>query len=183
SRQRPVSIAAISSAPAKDGKEQEVALIKSRAAEKGPTLTWDWTVLASATNFTLKGDTTYYVTNVVLLSASGSNGATLIEGGTVVKFTNPANVQIAISGPISCQAGAYKPAVFTSKDSDDVGEKITGSTGSPTNFYGSGILVYNSNTLHDLRFAFANTAVTLAASQTLIVQDSQFVSCLNAFLC
>jgi hypothetical protein len=157
----------------------------ARASAPSPRATGvvlDWTLLATATNFTFKGDTTYYVSNLVTLSAT-TNGATAIEGACVVKFTNSANAQIAISGPISCQSSAYRPAVFTSKDDNSVGETITGSSGTPTNFYGSGILVYNADTLHDLRFAFANTAVTVAAGQTLMLQDSQFVNCLNAFLC
>jgi hypothetical protein len=150
------------------------------ARETGVVL--DWTLLPTATNFTFKGDTTYYVSASVTLSAT-TNGATAIEGGTVVKWTNSANAQITITGQISCQTGPYRPAVFTSKDDDSIGEKITGSSGNPTNFYGSGILVNDNNTLHDLRFAFANTAIEVAGGQTVAIQDSQFVSCLNGLVC
>src|SRR6185369_12388442 len=122
------------------------------------------------------------VSGPVTLSST-TNGATRIEGGTVVKFTNSSSAQIVINGPIDCQTSAYRPAVFTSKDFDQVGEKITGSTGTPTNYYGYGVYLYNSGTLHDLRFAYANTAVTLIGQQTLTLQDSQFLNCQYAFQC
>src|SRR2546427_398825 len=81
-------------------------------------------VLNTIAGQTLKGDTTYYVTNTVILS-----GVTLIEGGTVVKYTNGA--QLTIQGTVKCQTSPYRPAVFTSKDDDSVGETITGSTSNP----------------------------------------------------
>src|SRR5207249_3088962 len=137
----------------------------------------DWTLLGSATNTVLKGDTTYYVSGLVTLSASGSNGVTTIEGGVCVKFTNDLNAKIIFSGPIDCRADAYRIDVFTIKDSYEVGEKITGSTGNPTNFYGNGIEVTNSSTLKNLRFAYASTAIRLDSGQTLNLWDSQFVKC------
>src|SRR5206468_6543504 len=122
-------------------------------------------------------DTTYYVSGPVALSAT-TNGSTVIEGGTVVKFTNStATARITTTGPISCQTGAYRPAVFTSKDSDDVGEKISGSTGSPTNFYGQGLQFGGSSTLHDVRFAWLSQAVHLNSGGTLNLADAQLVRC------
>src|SRR6266545_2541246 len=144
-------------------------------------LIWDWVLLANATNFTFKGDTTWYVSGPVTLSVTGTN-ATVIEGSAVVKFTNSSSAQITISGPVACQTIAYRPAVFTSKDSNALGEKITGSTGSPSGFYGYGLYLYNSATLHDLRFLYANTAITLPGQRNLTLPDSQFISCFNANL-
>jgi len=177
----PVSLSEVRSAQAAARKDTRVASGRRRQESSTPGVTLDWSLLSSATNFTFKGDTTYYVSGPVTLSST-TNGATVIEGGTVVKFTNSANAQIAISGPISCLTGPYRPAVFTSKDSNAEGEIITGSTDNPSGYYGLGILVYNNNTLHDLRFAYANTALSLASGLTLTIQDSQFVKCQNAFL-
>ena len=47
----------------------------------------DYQFLNTIANQTLKSDTTYYVTNTCILS-----GLTVIEGGTVVKYTNGAQV-------------------------------------------------------------------------------------------
>ena len=93
-----------------------------------------------------------------------------------MKYTNSSLAKITITGPISCQTSAYRPAVFTSKDDDSIGEKITGSSGSPSGYYGNGIEV-TGNTLQNLRFAFADTAIRLDAQQTLNLLDSQFVHC------
>src|SRR5439155_17669335 len=80
-------------------------------------------------------------------------------------------------GPIDCRADSYRMAVFTSKDSDDIGEKITGSTGNPIGYYGNGIEINTSSTLKNLRFAYASTALRLDSSKTLNLLDSQFVNC------
>jgi hypothetical protein len=68
-----------------------------------PGVVLDFTILGSTSNFIFKGDTTYYVSSNVFLT--GTN--TIIEGGTVVKFTNDLNAKIIFSGPIDCRADAY----------------------------------------------------------------------------
>jgi len=135
----PVSLPEVRLAQASDRKNARVASLGPEPDRSVPGVSLDWSLLGSATNFTFKGDSTYYVSGPVTLSST-TNGATVIEGGTVVKFTNStATARITITGPISCQTGPYRPAVFTSKDADDVGEKITGSTGTPANYYGQGL--------------------------------------------
>jgi hypothetical protein len=69
--------------------------------------------MSSFTNFTFKGDTTYFVVGQVNLY-----GTTVIESGAVIKFTNgnPSSLRIDIQGPIDCQTSSSRPAVFTSKD-------------------------------------------------------------------
>jgi len=178
-RRRPLSLAAISPPPADDDQSERVASVKPIAGRRS-VLIWDWSLLTTATNFVLKGDTTWYVTNQVTLSVTGTN-ATVIEGGTVVKFTNSTAAQIAIVGPISCQSSPYRIAAFVSKDRDDVGEKITGSTGNPTGYYGAGLKI-SSTTLSNLRFSDANTAIDLNDNQPLNVWDCQFVRCFNPIL-
>jgi hypothetical protein len=98
-------------------------------------LVLDYTTLnSSQTNYTFQGDTTYYISGGVYLYST-----TIFEGGTVVKYTNNGNIRIG--GSMIWQTGPYRPAIFTSKDDNSVGETITGSTGNPTNtgnFYISG---------------------------------------------
>jgi len=139
------------------GPEAEPWRAGSVVAQKAePGVAIDYTLLVTATNFTFKADTTYYVHNSVTLS--GTN--TTIEGGTVVKFTNGATASILIYfSPVSCSSGPYRPAIFTAKDDDTVGETIPGSSGNPlTNYYyaNMGLAVFGSgNRLHDLRIAHA----------------------------
>jgi len=137
----------------------------------------DYLLLSSATNFTFKGDTTFYVSGAVNLSSN-----TVIEGGTVVKFTNHhAHVSRAINifGTVDCQTGPYRPAIFTSKDDNTVGENIAGSTGAPSGYYGNGLVIYSSgNTLHDMRFAYLQTGVSgVPITGDLNLAHLQFVFC------
>ncbi len=145
--------------------------------------------MSGQTNFTFKGATTYYVTNAVNLY-----GTTTIEGGTVVKFAKAAS-PITINGPdFVCQTAPYRHAIFTAKDDDTVGETISGSTGNPlTNLwtgYGGGLSwvgysLLGDNTgkpVHDIRFSFLTTALTLGRddSETFEVSDAQFIHCYSS---
>lgn len=147
----------------------EVAILKPR--EKGFVL--DYSVLSSATNFTFKGDTTYYMSGRVTLSQ-----ATVIEGGTVVKFSSNAPA-ISVTGSIDCKTEPYRPAVFTAKDDNTVGETISGSTGSPSGKYGEGLDFSTSGgALNYLRFSHANSAVTLLFnSGEFRLGNMQFIDC------
>src|SRR2546427_11609717 len=159
--------------------ETRVARVKGTPNFSTPGVTLDWSLLASSTNATLLGDTTYYVAGpVTFYSSNGSTPALTVEGGAVVKFTNSTTTaRITVLGPILCLASAYRPAVFTSKDSDDVGEKITGSTGSPTNFFGQGLEFGGTNPLSHLRFAWLSTALEVDQSGVLRLSDAKFVNC------
>ena len=114
-----------------------------RAARKGFVV--DYVILNTIASTTLKSDTTYYVTNTAILS-----GVTQIEGGTVVKYTNGA--QLKFQGIVKCQTSAYRPAVFTSKDDDSVGETISGSTGNPSTNYPASTALYFDNNQSDLKY-------------------------------
>ena len=130
-------------ARAETGKEtMRVAKFKTQT----PGFVLDYSIVSSVTNFTFRGDTTYYVTNNISL-----DGTTTIEGGTVVKFAS--NVVLQINGAIQCLTEAYRPAVFTAKDDDSVGEAITGSTGNPIGYYaGCAINVVNTNSTNNLKY-------------------------------
>ncbi len=90
-RARPASLSQLWSAQSSPAKGSRVAAAPD--GRSAPAVWLDWSLLSSAANVTLKGDTTYYVNGTVNLSSSG-NGSTLIEGGVVVKFTNNPTAKI-----------------------------------------------------------------------------------------
>jgi hypothetical protein len=138
----------------------------------------DYTLLNSQSNLVLQSDTTYFVSSVVNVS-----GTLTIEGGTVVKYTNSVgSVPATIScSNVICKTGPYRVAVFTAKDDDSIGQKITGSTGTPSGLYGLTALDCSSASsvpvLSNLRFHYLSNAL---AGASLTIQDSQFVQCENA---
>jgi hypothetical protein len=129
----------------------------------------DYFTLLSTNNFTFQGDMTYYVSGPLTLS-----GITIFEGGCVIKVTNLTTAGLSI-GTVKCATGPYRPAIFTSKDDDSVGEKISGSTGNPTNFYGTMLKLGSVTTLNDCRFSYASQALSISANLTMT--NVQFVKC------
>jgi hypothetical protein len=128
--------------------------------EKGYVI--DYSIVASTlTNFVFAADTTYFVKpspNTYLY------GTTVIEGGTVIKFTN-GNAQLRMMNNVDCRTSPYRPAIYTSVHDNTVGDIIGGSTGNPTGYcgymvyLGSGItVVSNYFNLHDLRVRHAARA-------------------------
>lgn len=137
----------------------------------------DYSILGGATNFTFRSDTTYYCTNAVNLY-----GTTTIEGGTVVKFGTNSGAQINVVDSILCKTGPYRPAVFTAKDDDTVGQTISGSTGSPTQHYGGVGLVLPLSydpptTLQGMRFIRLRTGLDCGNGGSFLLRDLQFVGC------
>jgi hypothetical protein len=135
----------------------------------------DYSVVASTTtNFTFQADTTYYVSGPVNLY-----GTTTIEGGTVIKLTNaPSNpVSINVNGGLQYLTAPYRPAIFTSKDDNTVGDTIPGSTGSPTVLtYSTELYWPSGSNVSNVRFAYAWNAFAGATADQEI-WDCQFVKC------
>ena len=129
--------------------------IAKLAKPRQPGFVVDYSILSSQTNYTFQGDTTYYVSGLVNLS-----GTTTIEGGAVIKFTNSTAAKISMSGSLVCNTGPYRPAVFTSKDDNTVGETITGSTGNPTNYNGGTYLSGGGSAAYKyLRLSYAGVGI------------------------
>ncbi|HYG23205.1 MAG TPA: hypothetical protein VEH04_10520 [Verrucomicrobiae bacterium] len=138
-----------------------------------PGFVVDYHAVNSITNFTFKGDTTYYVSGSVMFS-----GSVVIEGGTVVKF-NP------ISGwgglfvdntSIDCQTSEYRPAVFTSMHDNTVGESISGSSGLPSSAPDQNSYLQTTDAdqnLQHLRMLYSYTGLTVMYGNGR-VSDSQF---------
>jgi hypothetical protein len=157
------------------GTTTSLLLANSTLLAKGVAI--DYSTVSSQTNFTFQGNTTYYVSSNITLS-----GTTTIEGGAVIKFTNNPNAKLSMSGSgvLVCKTGPYRPAVLTSKDDNTVGEVISGSTGSPTNFNGGTYLnePWANTTYEYLRFAYAGIAIHAFAPEE--VKHCQFFCCSTA---
>jgi len=153
----------------------QAAALNHQPAILGSAFVLDWTLLNAGnfTNYTLKGDSTYFINGTVNLY-----GTTIIEGGSCVKFTNGTTRSVAFWGPIDCRTRQYSPAFFTAKDDDSVGEIIAGSTGSPgTAKYANFALYLRSAStaydLHDLRIRNAFRAIMVFANgASLALRDS-----------
>jgi RHS repeat-associated protein len=133
------------------------------------------TVNSSVTNYNFQGDVTYFISGAVNLY-----GSNVIEGGTVLKYTNGTSAQLNFYGPILFQTAAYRPAILTAKDDNSVGEPISGSSGSPEaggNYGGTAIAyVYSGAPLdaHDLRICYKNLGISTYVAGNHTVRHSQF---------
>ena len=128
------------------------AAVAARASGDRPGLVMDFvTVASSATNFTFCGDTTYYVSGAVTLS-----GTTAIEGGAVIKYNNGGSAKVVCLGSVVCNTGPFRPAVFTAKDDQSVGETVSANA-APSGYYANPAIEVRTSRqdLHDLRFAHA----------------------------
>jgi hypothetical protein len=139
----------------------------------------DYSLWEGDGDFTFQGDTTYYV------SGWAGYGTTTIEGGAVIKFDAGEGVGIGVFDSLVCQSGPYRPAVFTAKDDNSVGEIIEGSTGTPTNYYADTALYLSTSTesdLHDVRFSHLTKAITTFwGGDSFKFSNLQVVHCQSAF--
>lgn len=133
--------------------------------------------------FTFQGDTTYY------MSGNISASQVTIEGGAVIKAAsdnglNDYNIYINY-GSLLCKASTYRPAIFTAIDDNSVGETISGSTGTPSGYYGVAIFMYEgtASLISNLRFCYANTGLRFFATtgtgpgSSVVIRDCQFLNC------
>jgi len=129
----------------------------------------------SLTNYTFKGDTTYYLPLPINLY-----GTNVLEGGAVLKYASGTNTQMNVYGALNCETAPYRPAIFTAKDDDSVGEIVSGSTGNPSvgGCYGNAAIEYEYAgaplNAHDLRINYKNEGIKFGVSATHEVQHCQF---------
>ena len=126
-------------------------------------------------NFTLRSDTTYWVSGFADLY-----GTTRIEGGTVVKYDgNDPSSYLLIRGDLVCDTTAWRAAVFTSANDSSVGTP-TWTANTPTNYnVGLGVMMDGAQLKH-IRVAYAGYGIHSSASVT--VSHSQFIHCTRGFL-
>ena len=123
----------------------------------------DYAIVNTASGITFKSDTTYFVTNLVTLT-----GTNIVEAGTVIKFNTNSSAGLSFSlasgNAVTFKTSPYRPAIFTSRDDNTVGEILPASTGYPTNasatnswlkFFGTS----SSLDLKHVRISYAPTAV------------------------
>lgn len=154
------------------------------AAFQRPGLVVDFqvTITGDPLDFTFQGDTTYYI--------SGSHdlfGTTTLEGGAVIKFdkyvAGSVDSKLYVRGPFVSRTSRHRPAVFTAKDDNSVGETIAGSTGNPgTDYYAYYALRFYNGPAARLEHArFCNAHVALSFNSGTGVSNSvfnvQFVNC------
>ena len=141
---------------------------RADSARKGFVLDYV-TVNSSITNQVFQGDTTYLATNTV-----NFYGTTVLEGGTVIKFGT--NGQFNVYGPVDCRTAPYRPATFTSKDDNTIGESISGSTGNPGLPAVHSFYCRDTTTtydLHDLRVFYSQYGITANGSVKLDLSNLQ----------
>lgn len=143
----------------------------------------DYSLVSSQPNMVFKGHETYHVT-----AAANFTGTTVIEGGTVVKFNNT-GTYFTFSGGIICRTEPYRPAYFTARDDNSVGQIVPGSTGVPSGYYAAFIFFLSDATtsydFHNLRLRYASDAIYRSApnsgAATITVRHSQVQDCYRAF--
>ena len=74
----------------------------------------------STNNYIFQADTTYYISGPINLS-----GTATIEGGAVIKYATTNSSSVTCSGTINCLSAAYRPAIFTARDDNSVGETMS----------------------------------------------------------
>jgi len=161
--------------PRKVAKTKTAAPIQMMA--KAPTRAkgyfWDFELGISTNFFRFRGDLTYYISGEIMITTN------FFEGGAVIKYAPTNYATLAIDGPVTFQTDPYRPVVFTARDDDSVGEKITGSTGIPSGYYGQAGLQFwvepTQNPRH-LRFSYLHMAMEYGGWQDTI-RDCQFISC------
>lgn len=127
-------------------------------------------ISGTATDYRLKGDTTYYISDGFWAHYLG------IEGGTVVKIQEAA---ILSCHGVVCLTEPYRPAFITSKHDDTVGEFIPGSNGLTDYYYPDvGLLVDFSPFIHDIRFRHVWQAISCGwETQPGWISNCQFTDC------
>lgn len=194
-RTRPLSVAAYapSRKPNESGRDlpkpsgQVLAHANSAARSADPFTSLkgfliDFSVLLTGqSDYTLRGDTTYWVTGDVSLS-----GKTVLEGGAVVKFTNytAVNPVLKILDEFECNTSPYNVAIFTAEDDNTVGETIASSTGVPltSTFYSWFNLWFRSaNTapvmVHDIQSRYSHVGIGFDRPVTPQVWNVQIYNC------
>ena len=90
---------------------------------------------------------------------------------------------IQATGQVDCRTSQYRPAVFTAKDDDTVGEKISGSSGNPVNHYAANALYIDfisssvAAKLSNLRISFATNGVYFHGGVGHALSHAQIVKC------
>jgi len=158
-------------------KGQSIRLVQSAKPTTGVVLDYQTVSGYINTNFTFKGDTTYFISSPVTLNTTSA-----FEGGAVIKFPTNSSITVANISGLNWMATAYRPVVFTAQDDDSVGESISGSTGIPSGYYASTALniIFGNNpspVLSNFRIAYATVGINIGTSSADTIYNGQFINC------
>ena len=135
---------------------------------------WTMGVIGQRQDYNFKDGITYYVGSEVQFY-----GATVIHGGSVIKFDPDYAASMVIHGSLSCDTQPYYPAILTSIF-DQVGEMWVAGNLEPA-FNGVPYLNLNDATSADvknLRISYADLGISTPwAARQLEVWDCQFFNC------
>jgi len=131
-----------------------VKLAKAASVNKSGVVLDYITMDSGETNFTFQADMTYDISEGCYLE-----GTTVFEGGAVIKFEQAGSLETA--GDINCLTGPYRPAVFTSRNDDTLGEIMPDSSSWPDFQDVDFFWLVDEGTLniHDMRFSYAEQAI------------------------
>jgi hypothetical protein len=148
----------------------------------GAGVSIDYSLVASQTNFTFQGDSTYVVTGPVTLS-----GTTVLEGGAVIKYMKGTlnGPEITVAGSLDCRTGPYRPAVLTATNDNTVGGMISTNANPGTNHFGV-YLNFSGNTnaidLHDVHLRYPYYGILLDSHSDLTLRHTQIQHAFGALV-
>ncbi len=155
---------------------REAIRLASYSPYEQPGFVLDYTTLSTGGDFTFSGNETYYVTSDTLFI-----GSVTFEGGTVIKYNPSTKPYLYIIGSLINKAETYLPVLITAKDDNTIGEKINGSSGSPSGYCSEAAIWYSTSgnaqivNFH-IRFAEIGIKSDSTGASTLDVINCQFVS-------
>jgi hypothetical protein len=156
----------------------------AQATPSSRGLVLDYVTMTSQTNYTFRGDSTYYISGIVNI-----RGTNTFEGGAVIKYTNNAVLSFTgypITGVLNWLGSAYRPVIFTAKDDNSVGDTISGSTGNPSGYYAGYALSFyqmSPTTMSYFRIAYAQQAIDAAYGGAQNFYNGQLVNCQSGVKC
>jgi hypothetical protein len=146
------------------------------SVNSGRGVVLDWIAInPSQSDFTFKADQTYLVSGPADFS-----GTTTFEGGTVIKSDPQVDYgSVNVWGPAVYNTESYRPAVFTSRSDNSIGENVSIS-GAPTNYHGGLYVDSDTTLLKHLRFCYADGYGF--HGHNFAMTDVQFVNCPSGLL-
>jgi RHS repeat-associated protein len=147
------------------------------AARPGFVFDFETFSAATATNFTFRAYTTYYLSGALTLTGTNST----FEAAAILKYAPTNNARLIVNTPVTWLGEPYRPVVLTARDDQTVGESITNAP--LAGYYAHTALQLNAHQagtnfhLANLRIRHARTAIALNYSNHHRLSHAQFYAC------
>ena len=168
-------------ADAPSDRAPHLAAVQTPFASPGVLIDYPIMLSGSKTNYTFRGDTTYYLSGPFMLE--GTN--TVFEAGTVIKYAPGSSARLTLRSPLTWQGSLYCPVILTARDDHSVGEAISAT---PLAGYYAAVALdldalwaSNALVLEHLRIAHAQTAVAINGRSGHAFSHAQIVNCQTGF--